>query len=1337
MVSTSVPEGTSKSESVKKGTQKEETNQTHVIRREANAGETYDLELPCCVNNKSVKMVIDTGAVITVLNKNVYDLIPAQHKPELKPVKNGVGLQSADGFKIRTYGTATVDLAVDNMHIKHNVFVADITDDGLLGMNFLKDHRCDLSFEAPAIKVRGKWLKLQWSNPNQEKVARVVLSKDTTIQNRTQKVLPAKVSFVTPLKPFGVIEPVNEGELKYNVRIGRSMVDSTITEVGVPVTNNSGQHTKMKKGTVLGYFHPADVVGPELNMEEETAEKMESVKVVNVKDNASNTTIDDLPSFLHDLFERSSVNLNDEQRHQFLHLLIKHSNAFAESNIDLGTCNVAVHSIDTGTSAPIKQQPRRIPFGLQNEALSEVESMTEKKVIRPSNSPWSSPVVLVRKKDNSLRFCIDFRKLNMATKMDAYPLPRADACLDELAGCKFFSCMDLISGYWQLAMDEESIPKTAFSIPGGGHFEFLKMPFGLCGAPATFQRAMDVIMSGMQFQNVLIYLDDIILFTSSFDLHLKVLENVLVRLKKAGLKLKPKKCCFFQLEVHFLGHVVNAEGVSPDPQKVEKVKKWPRPGSVSEIKAFLGLASYYRRFIKDFAHIAAPMNKLMSKETVFKWSQECENAFTTLKQCLTSPPVMGFPQKNGGIYVLDTDASAFAVGGILSQEQQQPDGSIVERVIAYASNSLNRAQRNYCTTRRELFAVKHFCEVFKHYLIGRQFKVRTDHASLRWLMNFKAPEGILARWLETLQQFSFTIEFRSGKLHSNADSLSRIDPKLLEEAKVSVKELPCGPCKQCIKRDSVFNSEEEIQLPKQARRVRQVKSRTDENNVTHCSNWYDQCTVEDLKSAQRQDADIAKVIEWMERESRPSQDEVAAMSPEAKSYWISWDLLTLEDGILYKKFVPQVGKQHKLLYIVPHSFREEVLHLAHNNISGGHLGIHKTVSKIKMKMYWYKLRLDVKLHIAGCAICQTRKNPSKKIKLPMHMQITGSPMDRIDTDLLGKFPVTERGNQYVLVVTDNFSKFVEAYPIPDQRAETIADTLVYKFFSSFGTAYQIHSDQGSGYESKLFKEICELYGIHKTRSSPAHPESNGQCERFNSTLCDMVSKFVSKDQEDWDKKIPLLTAAYRSCEHPKTKFTPNRLFFGRELNTPLSLKFPIPEEGRKTSTLEFVKSVEQANHEVFQFVRDHLRSCNVDKDITDNVRLMDHKYEPGSLVYWFDKQVSKGLSSKLALPWKGPFVIIEVIGDCLYKIVDDKLKKSKVVHHSKLKICKIPDKSVPGSLKLIQNKVKMKAKIKLNPKKCNTYTHSCKTKELEVVQNLGKSRNEGQRPVKLPSKFSH
>ncbi|KAI4885901.1 hypothetical protein NFI96_005622 [Prochilodus magdalenae] len=397
----------------------------------------------------------------------------------------------------------------------------------------------------------------------------------------------------------------------------------------------------------------------------------------------------------------------------------------------------------------------------------EIQDMLSHGIISPSHSPWAAPVVLVRKKDGTLRFCVDYRKLNDVTVKDAYPLPRIDDALDSLTAAKWFSTLDLASGYWQVEIDAQDKEKTAFATRTG-FFEFNVLPFGLCNAPSTFQRLMELVLADLQWTSCLIYLDDIIVFGKTFEEHLGRLQVVLEKLKAANLKVKPSKCQLFAKEVQYLGHIISANGIMTDPGKVAVVKEWKVPRSQTEVRSFLGLASYYRRFVQDFATIARPLHKLTEKGAKMVWSAQCQDSFEELKRRLTMAPILAFPDPDKP-FLLDTDASDVGIGGVLSQIV---DGR--ERVIAYASRALSRTERNYATTKKELLAVVIFMKQFRHYLLGRRFTLRTDHSSLRWLHSFDQPEGQIARWLEQLASFDYDIVHRPGKSHGNADALSRV-----------------------------------------------------------------------------------------------------------------------------------------------------------------------------------------------------------------------------------------------------------------------------------------------------------------------------------------------------------------------------------------------------------------------------------------------------------------------------------------------------------------------------------------------------------------------------------
>ena len=474
----------------------------------------------------------------------------------------------------------------------------------------------------------------------------------------------------------------------------------------------------------------------------------------------------EIPDHLKDLFQRSIQHLNSEEQDQVADLLMEFEDVFAKSEYDLGDFSDIVHNIDTGSSKPIKQRMRRTPVNFAGEEKAHLEKMLDAGVIQPSVSEWASAPVLVRKRDGTVRWCVDYRALNSVTTKDVFPLPLVEDCIDTLAGNKWFSKLDANSAYWQVKLSDQDRKKTAF-ITKYGLFEHVRMGFGLCNGPATYSRVMNLVLRNLLWVIVLAFLDDILVLGSTFSNHLSHIREVLLRFRKHQLKLKAKKCVLFQREVDFLGRIVSEDGIKLSETDIKAVLDWPVPQSTREVEQFLGLANYHRNFIKDFSRIATPLYRLTGKNP-FEWTQQHQQAFQDLKEALTSAPVLGLPNDTD-LFILDTDSSNYAVGGELIQIQGGE-----ERVIAYGSYALTPEQINYCTTRKELLAVVRFTRQFRHYLLGKQFVVRTDHSSLRWLLNFKEPDGQLARWLEELNQYDMVVQHRAGKKHGNADSLSRV-----------------------------------------------------------------------------------------------------------------------------------------------------------------------------------------------------------------------------------------------------------------------------------------------------------------------------------------------------------------------------------------------------------------------------------------------------------------------------------------------------------------------------------------------------------------------------------
>ncbi|KAL5516149.1 hypothetical protein EMCRGX_G001420 [Ephydatia muelleri] len=842
----------------------------------------------------------------------------------------------------------------------------------------------------------------------------------------------------------------------------------------------------------------------------------------------------------------STEGLIEEEKDKLRRLLREYKGISLHDG-DIGHTSQVFHHIDTGEARPIKQSLRRLPFNQRREVKDLIDAMLEKKVIEPSQSPWCSPIVLVKKKDGSTRFCVDFRQVNAVTRKDAQPLPWIDDTLDVLGSAKWFSSLDLASGYWQVEVCPEDREKTAFVTPYG-LFQFRVMPFGLTNAPATFQRLMEEVLSGLHWTTCLVYLNDILIFSATIEDHLVRLRDVLDRLKNAGLKIKPSKCHLMRKSIKYLGHVVSEHGIKTDPEKTRCVADWPTPSNAHELRQFLGLAGYYRRFVKNFAVIAAPLFHLTENHQAWNWTLQCNAAFFKLKESLVTSPVLAYPVFSIG-FVVDTDASGEGLGAVLSQNIEGHD-----HVISYASRTLNKAERKYCATRREMLALVWAIQHFRAYLYGKRFTVRTDHSSLKWLQSFHEPEGQVAR----------------------------LPPEEDNEDQGCV--------------------------------------------LAVTDSWMPSWTHEELAAYQRQDSDLKQVIKW--RRLKPFQRYFPR-----KALWSQCHYLVMQNKILYHQWedVQGRGLNKTLQLVLPSSLVPAVLEGLHSSLVGGHMGAKKTLDKVRCRFYWVGQRKDITQWCISCPTCCSRKTPIPAPCAPMQLDPVERPLQRVAMDILGPLPETEKGNKYILVIGDYFTKWKDAYPLPNMEAMTVARHLVSEFMCRFGVPEQLHSDQGRNFESGVIKGICELLQVRKTRSTPYHPQSDGMVERSNRTLLNLLSLSVSENE----------------------RVTPFSMMLGREALLPEDLIYglpvggaPVPQGGR-----EYVEHLKKAMLNAYKSIRDEAwKEMQHQKNVYDERQNERQCYQKGDFVWLQCPAVPRGHSLKFHRPWQGPYEVEEKLGDVVYRI---------------------------------------------------------------------------------------
>ena len=828
----------------------------------------------------------------------------------------------------------------------------------------------------------------------------------------------------------------------------------------------------------------------------------------------------------------TSSALQNHHQEKLRNLVTEYTDVMARDELDLGHYRGVEHTIELDDPKPFKQRYRRIPPHMFEEVRDHLRQLEVEGVIRPSKSQYSSPVVCCCKKDGKLRLCVDYRLLNSRTRKDNYCLPRVDEILDSLRGAKYFSRLDLKSGYHQISIKEEHKPYTAFTVGPLGFWEHNRLAFGLCNSPGTFQRVMEDCFSDLNLRIMYIYIDDIIIFSETEEDHLERLQLVFQRLRDCGLKLSVGKCAFAQSQVSFLGHLISAEGVRPDPDKIEKVKDWSAPRNPKELRSFLGFAGYYRKFVENYSGIARPLNSLLpptckkgdkvpSRTVKWEWETKHERSFQCLKDHLCSAPLLAYADFTKP-FELHIDASTVGLGAVL---YQAIDGE--KKVIAYASRALTKSEERYPAHKLEFLCLKwSVCDKFNDYLWGApKFLVRTDNNPLTYVLTSAKLDATGHRWLAALASFDFEIEYTPGVSNQDADDIASV------QAMCSVDFAPFAATM------AIFadNSEE------------------DASPFPHIS-------LSEIRKAQNEDEVLGV---WMTVKRKRKCPVLKHTSNPAKHGIMkrNWHRFFFQRGLLHRKVE---GEKPQL--VLPAKYIPKVCRALHNDM--GHQGCEKTMSLIRSRFFWPGMSKDVDNWIHQCGRCLRFKG--KPDRAPLVGIQTSEPLELVCTDFL-KVDAAQNGTQYILVITDHFTRFSMAVPTCNMSARTTAEALL-TFVRNFGIPKRLHADQGANFESKVTGELCHLLGVEKSRTTPFHPMGNGSCERMNQTLINMLGTLPECRKRDWPAHIGMLVLAYNSTRHDSTGFSPYFLMFGREPRLPVDNMFPLTAEPRG----DYVSNVKQA-----------------------------------------------------------------------------------------------------------------------------------------------------------------
>ena len=994
--------------------------------------------------------------------------------------------------------------------------------------------------------------------------------------------------------------------------------------------------------------------------------------------------------------------ISPEWKERLLQSMIKNRQVFSSGEWDIGLTDKIEHEIKLTDDRPFRERSRRIALADLDDLKEHLQQLCDNNIIVESRSQYASPIVIVRKKNGELRLCVDYRKLNSRTLPDQYAVPLVQEALDCLNGCTWFSVIDLKSGYYQIPMKKEDQEKTAFICPLG-FYEFKRLPQGIKGAPATFQRLMERCMAGLNLVEALVYMDDIIVFARSLEEMELRMTKVMSRLAEFGLKVSPDKCQICCKSVKYLGHIVSERGVQTDPEKVMALRSWPRPRNVKELRSFLGFAGFYRRFVPGYSKIAHPLHRLTAggdpkkkktksaessrvsyhhnKAFGSEWNPECEAAFETLKDKLCSAPVLVFADLTKP-FVVHTDASREGLGGVLYQEV---DGKL--HPVAYASRSLSPSERNYPAHKLEFLCLKWVvCDKFRDYLYGaKDIQIMTDNNPLTYALTSAKLDATGQRWLANLSNYDITITYRSGKTNIAADALSRrpteenLNQQDVEEQEKMKLKMGAG-IREVTPETGGKLASDSLQAIFQSLSIdappNHISQRSCNNALVSSlamtadviPELYGDLDVGselrtevDWERAQRDDSDIARVRGFVQKGGKPR--DVAGETDEVKCMVRNFRQLTIKDNVLYRKIVTPTLKTEVNQLVLPKIYRKSVLRALHNE--QGHLGIERTLSFVRDRFYWPRMASDVHAWVTDCRRCVARKT-HPRATAPLMNITTTRPMELCCMDFLS-LEEDNLGYHSILVVTDHYTRYAQAFPTKNQKAVTVAKVLWEKYFVHYGLPERLHSDQGRDFESRVIGELTKLLGVKKSRTSPYHPQGDPQPERFNRTLLDMLGTLQLDQKEKWSQHLAGLVHAYNCSVNDSTGFSPYRLMFGREALLAADVKFGV-QPSSSLSQKDHTKYVADLRDQLNQAYE--IAARNAQKSGKSNKRRYDAKVRENALEIG-DEVLLRNLGSgagKLKDRWaSSPYVIISQLpGIPVYRIQPKEGGKMKTIHRNHL-----------------------------------------------------------------------
>ena len=1201
------------------------------------------------VNGQKYQGLWDTGSMVSLVNcKWVENEIPDLEILPLSEFSDTpITLRAANQTNVKIHGVALINFSLPKLNFAVQtpfLVTNDCLSSPIIGYNLIRfiTDRCSMDELKEVIvntfptthNPEGMVNLLQTNN-----IPAISPRKYPVILNEPATLLPGTTGFITCTVQTGGVE-LKDALFEVTPDTGLDMPNLIISQSDprktyIPYWNRGLYDINLVDGECIGMVSQIESAVP--------------VELENIKTEEVPVTIDEV-----DL-----SHLTADQQKKVKALLVEYADVFSTNSFDLGLIKDFKFKIELKDTNPVNKPYRRLPKGLYGEVKSFVDQLIVNGWIQKSTSAYSSPIVCARKPDGSLRMCVDYRELNSKTIPDSMPIPRVQDIIERLGGMKWFTTLDLTKAYHQGEMDESSRPLTAFATPYG-LYEWLRIPMGLKNAPPKFQRKVNEIFETDLGETCETYLDDVLTYGETFDAALVNLRTVLQKVRTNRIKLNPKKCKFFKQSLKYLGKIISREGYQDDPlttEAIDKINKEPR--TVGELRKLLGYLGWYRGSIRNFARRAKPLYDLLavpepnhakpkrrktnaagqrrSKE-IIELQEEHRTIIMELLELLKNPPIMGYPNFNEP-FVVHCDASETGLGGVLYQKREDQSNQL--KVIAYASRTLSPPERNYHlhSGKLEFLALKWaLCDRFNEYLYySKPFLVFTDNNPLCYIQTTAKLNATGMRWLNDITLFNFTIKYRPGKKSIDCDFLSRQPDfdqytEIIQQAELTAMKDGQGESVSQIIVNELF-----IQSPPSKR-----------------------VSKSELQLMQMQDTITGTIYHYVKQGKQLDQLNKGKLGRKQKMIWRFKDCLIIEDGILKK-----VQRQSKQI-VLPSCYHELVYEQLHVKL--GHLGLEKVYELARTRFYWPGMYKNIREFVTRKCPCIMDKRPNRQPTAPLQPITSTSPFEMVCIDFLHLDKC--KGNfEYVLVITDHFTRFAQAYATKNKSAPAAAEVIFKNYILSFGFPEKIHHDQGREFNNKLWKRLHELSGIAASNTTPYHPMGNGQCERMNRTLINMLKTLEQEKKDNWKDHLKPLMFAYNSMPCASTGYSPHYLMFGRESRLPIDDMFQI----QHTEEKKFVENWKTALHEASQIV----------KSKNEKAKQRYDKKISGTKLTVGDKVLVKNTrpkgTGKLESFWeKKIYTVVKSFPSSPIFDIEDENKKKRKLHRNLLMKCDlVPNASSP------------------------------------------------------------